>query len=162
MGGTDLKWGPGTTAPPAGDGPANGVQGGVQFHGRRITIGAPKSPNKVTGTFFNTIHLLAKDLKFDYGSAKHASCPCGIQSPYAADSNKDRFENWQLWGVWKLPLCHHRVIKPTQICSCFINPCINLHFPSTVSREYHPNVAYMKFSTCCLQRVLPWVSANLQ
>jgi len=37
--------------------------------------GAPKSPNNITSTFFNTVHLLAKDLSFDHGGAKLASCP---------------------------------------------------------------------------------------
>jgi len=36
--------------------------------------GAPKSPNNVTGTFFNTIHLLRKD-RFEHGGAKLASFP---------------------------------------------------------------------------------------
>jgi len=28
---------------------------------------APKNPNKVTSTFFNTVHLLPKDLRFEHG-----------------------------------------------------------------------------------------------
>jgi len=61
---------------------------GAQFPGRRITMGAPnycgrrrmtarspKSPNIVTSTFFNTVHLLPKDLRFEHGGAKLASCP---------------------------------------------------------------------------------------
>jgi len=40
-----------------------------------MTGEAPKSLNNVTSTFFNTVHLLAKDLKFYYGGAKLASCP---------------------------------------------------------------------------------------
>jgi len=43
--------------------------------GRRITAGAPKSPNHVTSTFFNAEHLLAKDLRFEHEGAKLASCP---------------------------------------------------------------------------------------
>ena len=42
---------------------------------RLMTAGAPKSPNNVTSTFFNTVHLLPKDLKFEQGGAKRASCP---------------------------------------------------------------------------------------
>ena len=30
---------------------------------------APKSPNNVTNTFFNTLHLLPKDLRFKHGGA---------------------------------------------------------------------------------------------
>ena len=35
----------------------------------------PKSPNNVTNFFFNTVHLLPKDLKFEHGGAKLVSCP---------------------------------------------------------------------------------------
>ena len=35
-----------------------------------MTAGAPKSPNNVTSIFFNTVHLLPKDLKSEL-----ASCP---------------------------------------------------------------------------------------
>jgi len=35
----------------------------------------PKSPNNVTSNFFNTVHLLPKDLSFEHGGAKLASCP---------------------------------------------------------------------------------------
>ena len=37
--------------------------------------GALKRPINVTCTFFNTVHLLPKDLRFEYGGAKLASCP---------------------------------------------------------------------------------------
>ena len=33
--------------------------------------------------------------------------------------SKDRFENWQLCGVEKLPFCDHTVIKLMQKCVCF-------------------------------------------
>jgi len=36
--------------------------------------GAPKSPDNVTSTFFNGVHLLPKD-RFEHGGAKFASCP---------------------------------------------------------------------------------------
>jgi len=36
---------------------------------------APKSHNNVESTFFNTIHLLPKDLMFEHGGAKLVSCP---------------------------------------------------------------------------------------
>jgi len=38
-------------------------------------MGAPKTPNNVTSTFFNTVHLLPKDLGFEHGGAKLAFCP---------------------------------------------------------------------------------------
>jgi len=34
-----------------------------------------KNPNDVTRTFFNTVHLLPEDLRFENGGAKLASCP---------------------------------------------------------------------------------------
>jgi len=36
---------------------------------------APKSPNNVASTFFNTVCLLPEDLRFEHGGAKLASCP---------------------------------------------------------------------------------------
>jgi len=36
---------------------------------------APKSPNNVTSTSFNTLHLLPKDFIFKHGSAELASYP---------------------------------------------------------------------------------------
>jgi len=42
---------------------------------RRLTAGAPKSPNNITSIFFNPVLLLPKDLKFDSRGAKLASCP---------------------------------------------------------------------------------------
>ena len=47
-------------------------EGGAKFPGRRITAEGAKN---VTSTFFNTVHLLPKDLKFENGGAKLASCP---------------------------------------------------------------------------------------
>jgi len=43
--------------------------------GLQMTAGGAKSPNKVTSTLFDTVHLLPKDLKFEHGGAKPASCP---------------------------------------------------------------------------------------
>ena len=37
--------------------------------------GGAKNPNNVTRTFFNTVHLLPEDLRFENGGAKLASCP---------------------------------------------------------------------------------------
>jgi len=36
--------------------------------------GGPKSPNNVTSTFFHTVHLLPKELRFEDGGAKLAFC----------------------------------------------------------------------------------------
>ena len=57
-----------------------------------------------------------------------------------ADRNKDRFKNWKLCGLWKLPFRNHRAINLTQNCVCFTNPCINLFFSTSFTREYHPEV----------------------
>ena len=37
--------------------------------------GVPKSSNNITSTFFNAVHLLPKDLRFEHRGAKLASCP---------------------------------------------------------------------------------------
>jgi len=52
--------------------------GAESTRGRRINMGAPKRPNNVTSTFFNTVHLLPKDLRFKHGGAKLAYCPGAI------------------------------------------------------------------------------------
>jgi len=36
---------------------------------------APKSPNNVTNTFFNTAHLLPRDLRFELEGTRLVSCP---------------------------------------------------------------------------------------
>jgi len=41
---------------------------GAQFPGRRIAMGAPKSPNNFTSIFFNTVHLLPEDFKSKMGA----------------------------------------------------------------------------------------------
>jgi len=38
----------------------NGEERGAQFPGRRITMGAPRSSNYVTSTFFNTVYCFRK------------------------------------------------------------------------------------------------------
>jgi len=63
-------------------------RGGGQFPGRQITIGAPnlcwdtkrlrrvsKRPNNITSNVFNTVPELPKDLRFEHGGARVASCP---------------------------------------------------------------------------------------
>jgi len=40
-----------------------------------MNAAVPKSPNNVRSTFFNTVNLLSKDLRFKYGGTKLASCP---------------------------------------------------------------------------------------
>jgi len=54
---------------------SGGVTRGHNCPGAESLRGAPKSPKNVTGTFFNTAHLLPKDLRFKHGGAKLASCP---------------------------------------------------------------------------------------
>jgi len=36
-----------------------------------MAAGAPKSTNNITSTFFNTVHLLPKDLSFEHREAPH-------------------------------------------------------------------------------------------
>ena len=63
--------------------------------------------------------------------------------------NKDRFKNWKLWVLWKLPFHRHGAIKLTQNCVYFTNPCINLLAPSSVTRDVNTTSRYLDFPTCC-------------
>jgi len=62
-------------------GVTRGVKGGTvprapnHYGGAKSLRGALESLNKGTSTFFNTVHLLPKDLRFVHGNAKPASCP---------------------------------------------------------------------------------------
>ena len=47
----------------------------AQFPGRRINMGGAENPNSITSAFFNAMHLIPKDLRFEHGGAKVASCP---------------------------------------------------------------------------------------
>jgi len=48
--------------------------------------GGAKRPNNVTSTFFNSVHLLQKDLRFEHGDTKLASCPgANLVTPVAID-----------------------------------------------------------------------------
>ena len=40
-----------------------------------MIAGSPNNPNNVTRTFFNTVHLLPEDLRFENEGAKLVSCP---------------------------------------------------------------------------------------
>jgi len=54
------------------------VPGRELLWGCRITAGAPKSPNNVTSTFFNTVHLVPKELRFEHGVANLLLAPGAI------------------------------------------------------------------------------------
>jgi len=90
---------------------SRGGQGGAQFPERPVTTGAPKSPNSATGTFFNTEHLLSKDLSFEQVSGKLASCPgphltslCPCV-PYPICANRSRKSNTSAEAVKPDPRC---------------------------------------------------------
>jgi len=51
-----------------GQGRREGGKGG-------IIPSAPKIPNNAANTFLNTMNLLPKDVRFEHGGAKLASCP---------------------------------------------------------------------------------------
>jgi len=53
--------------------------GAQSLWGRRITAGVAENLNSITSAFFNTVHLLPKDLRFEHGGAKLASAPGAIQ-----------------------------------------------------------------------------------
>jgi len=59
-----------------------GEQGERNSPRRRVTVAAPnhcgggaKTPNNVTSSFFNTVHLLPENLIFEHGGARLASYP---------------------------------------------------------------------------------------
>jgi len=61
---------------------AKGVTRGAQFLGRRVTIGGAKSlrvwaekSQQCHKYFLQHVHLLPKELSFEHGGAKPASCP---------------------------------------------------------------------------------------
>ena len=56
------------------------------------------------------------------------------------DRNQHRFQNWQLCGVWKLPVCCHVVMKLTQNRACLTNAFIVVLILPYVTREYHLKV----------------------
>jgi len=62
-------------------GPNEGEKGGTipralnHYGTRRMTAVGAENPNNITSTFFNTVHLLPNDLKFEHGGAKLTCCP---------------------------------------------------------------------------------------
>jgi len=50
--------------------------------------GVPKSPNNVASTFFNAVHLLPKDLRFEHGAPNFFLVPGTIKPRYAPVSNQ--------------------------------------------------------------------------
>jgi len=46
------------------EGKGNNFPGAELLWGGKSLRGTPKSPNNVTSTFFNTVHLLLKDFRF--------------------------------------------------------------------------------------------------
>jgi len=59
----------------------------AQFPGRQLLLEAPKSPNNVTITFFDTVNLPSKELRFHHRGAKHLSCGRRICFLLRAPSN---------------------------------------------------------------------------
>ena len=51
------------------------IPGGESIRGVEWLRRTPISPNNVTSTFFNTVHLLPNYLRFEHGGVKLASCP---------------------------------------------------------------------------------------
>jgi len=78
------------------------------------------------------------------------------------DRNKDRFKNWKLCVLRKLPFLHHGAIKLAQNYVCFTNPCVKLFVPTFVTRKYHPTVLERLHLLQCiaahLQETLLWAS----
>ena len=56
-----------------------------------MIAGAPKNPNNVTHAFFNTVHLLQEDLRFEHRGAKFASCPGHHLTSLRSSQSGDQF-----------------------------------------------------------------------
>ena len=55
---------------------ARNHSGGTEIlKGHQMIAGAPKNPNNVTRTFFNAIHLLPEDLRFENGGCQTCFLP---------------------------------------------------------------------------------------
>jgi len=74
--------------------------------------GRPKTPKNVTSTFFNSVHLLPKYLRFEHGSAKFASCPRPHLTSLRSCPLHCCSDLW-LWVFWLL-LAYSRY----QSCQC--------------------------------------------
>jgi len=134
-----------------------GAQEGAKAH-KNISL----PPGKMCWTSFTLLDLVQKI----WAPPRKLFASPGVPSWFRACSivsydswpqvrNKDRFENWQLFGLWKLPFRNDGAIKLTQNCICFINPCINPFVPTSVTREYNPKVLeYLHLLQC--------ISAHLQ
>jgi len=63
------------------------------------------------------------------------------------DRNKDRFKNWKLCVLWKLPFRHHAATKLTQNCVCFTSSAsIPLFWHSSI---VNTTPMYLNASTYC-------------
>jgi len=69
-----LQWGLHRGLTTGGQGGHNSPGAGSLW-GRQMSAGSPKSLNNFTGTFFNTVPFLPKDLRFELGGAKLVSFP---------------------------------------------------------------------------------------
>ena len=84
---------------------------GAQFPWRRMTTGGPKSPNNVTSTFFNTVYLFPKDLKFEHGGTKLASSSGRHLTSLRPRSCPTRWTNQDLHYLWSI----HISLQTTRI-----------------------------------------------
>ena len=115
----------------------------AQIPGRQITLGAPnycsgaewllgalKSPNNVTSTFFSAVHLLPKDLRFEHEGAKLASCPrrhltllrpcihvCQVAITAACGWGRDPLQCRRLLWDWQTQLrpSSHKVLNGNKV-----------------------------------------------
>jgi len=61
--------------------------------------GAPKGPNSVASTFFNTVHLLPKDLSFEHEGAELGfltRAPSNLVTPLAAAHHAFIEQRWKV------------------------------------------------------------------
>jgi len=121
---------------------------GHNFPGAESLRKATKSPNNVTSTFFSATHLLPKDLRFQHGGAKLASCP-GHHLTSLRAANSWRFCAAQL----KISLLRmHNTMNIMTTCSYFDNNLTFHAFDMQCASVplYHACIAYCQISMCPL------------
>jgi len=138
----------------------------AQFPGCQITMGAPnhcsgrrKSLNNVASTFFNAVYLLPKDLRFEHGGAKLASCPgrcltslrpCLHQSDLGV-AFRSMIENIARWLGSVLPVLTTNIPSPVFLQQIYqIQSSYNKYTKSSKKyTKYVPNLSVKEFKILC-------------
>ena len=96
-----------------------------------MTAGGARSPNNVTSTFFNIVHLFPQDLGFKDGGAKLASCPERyVTSLHPCIHDKITCVTYCMFGKWQ----HCQVFEtPLMTNTIFLHFSVAKHFQEICS-----------------------------